>query len=269
MFGYLRSIWRRVSYQSVPVVDHRLDQSWVALPSDSDIAITENCATQIQGELELLKGRGTSNLKSTIKQALSGLQYPEGSLSADLRMRIYKDVFMQHSQHWLKQVSSIVPECEKHWYQTKYEKNILGQMIDMADRNSPEILTQAGLSEVIYGVHLSLTQSLKQLSAVTEEQSRTLLEMILKTADQIINLWRETVKQSRSGVAREGRLPSLWEQEKEEKPRPPVSAKFSEGDSDKIRRSYLTGEQVQLLSQEEIRTRREFLQRAFVPRRSS
>lgn len=266
MFGYLRSIWRRVSYQNVPVVDHRLDQSWVALPSDSEIAIAEARSSRIQSELELLKGRSSSNLRAMIRQTLSGRQFPEGSLSSDLRMRIYKDIFTKHSTAWLEQVSSIIPESEKHWSQTKYEKNILGQMIDMADRNSPETLTQAGLSEVIYGVHFSLIQSLKQLGEVSEQQSRTLLEMILKTADEIITLWRETVRLSKAGVSREGRLPSLWEQEKD-KPRPIPCAKFSEGDSDKIRKSYLTGERVHLLSEEEIKRRREFLEQHFVSRK--
>lgn len=251
-----------------------LEEEWVIILSEYETKITETQQNQVKDELEAIKARTTKlTYKDLIKDVQSiAIDYQEQienvkeySLLTDLKAGLFKDVFSKLSETWLGYLTEICPGINKEWYPTKYERNVLGELVAIANQFCPNKLNIRGLCQTIMSVHLSLSQTLNTLrkEPLLHEESKSLLSMLVQTTVRpIIESWLDTIKRSRSSSSRLGNLPSKWQEEENQlkdklekiKLEGKIDAKFDEGELDPIRRKYLKerfGVSTELICKEE------------------
>lgn len=261
LYNVISRLWsKRISDDS----EELLDDKWMLIMSDDEIRFGQfnnKNKNKVVDELESLRKRDSSSSRIAILGKLNEtfMQYNLGDvesvkLPSDLRGKIYKDVFYQLSEDWLTDVQEIyseIPQLRENWTPTLYEKNILGQMVDMADCSSPETLSVNGLVHTIKNVHLCLSQELSALNVQSDtKQSKELLHSIMKMIIPVVELWCKTVKNSRGSISRQGKLPHKWAKEeqahqeylKELKNNGQIDQKYKDGTLDPIRQSYLKKE---------------------------
>ena len=258
LYRLFSSVWPDKRGSLDPPID--LEEEWIALLSDTETKLTENEKSQVDDELAVLRRRDSMKSRAVILGRISEtiLEHDLTDISSvelppDLRNKIYKDVFMELSPYWTEEIKKLSPlliDFERHWAPSMYEKNILGQMIDIADRTGPTKLSATGLAQMIKNVHLSLTQSivLGRASPLSLKESERLLELLMRSIVPIITLWARTVKYSRNGISRQGRLPTQWKEEDlllEKKRAGQIDARFKDGDTDAIRQRYINRERIE------------------------
>lgn len=128
---------------------------------------------------------------------------PSGSLPADTRKSIYRKVFIDLSSEWKETLTSWHPEIDldRNWFPSMYEKNMLGQMIDIAARTSPLALTSGGLGQTIRHVHRCLYHDILSLGATPDAR---LGQMLSRMATPIAELWHESRMQMGNVLDRQG-----------------------------------------------------------------
>lgn len=271
MLGFLSwlmsSVWR---YGSA-VID--LEDDWVAIVSTTELQLADAGRSRVEDELARLRQRSLAGSRAVllgrIQEIFSRYDRPaQTMLPADLRRKIYKDVLIKLSPDWLDQIRQLYPELtslESNWTPSTYEKNLLGQMIDMAETTGPDHLSIPGFVQMIKGVHLCLIQSLG--SAVTPGDAELLLEMVAQAIVPILDLWLLTLRNAQDGLARQGRLPSKWLQE--QKVHAEIVGRYSDGDQDQVRQRYLGQQEVPtglLVDRETMAQRREMLLQQMAPK---
>jgi len=227
LYRVISKLWSSKGTDDAPQL---LEDDWIILLSDYELdfeRFAEKSQTQVVDELDVLRKRNSQQQRNLIierlKCTLSDADLEDVkmvALSSDLRGKIYKDVFLKLADEWFQGIHKIygnVSELEGNWLPTSYQKNIIGQMIDMADRTSPEKLTVSGMVQTIKNVHLCLYQELASFNVRSDvSQTQELLHLIMKMVVPIVQLWCQTVKISRLGIANQGQLPEKWAKEEEE-----------------------------------------------------
>jgi hypothetical protein len=282
MLGFLHRVITKIWPSSNS--SRSLEDDWIILLSDHEIqfkTFAENNQNQLDDELATLRKRNSAPNRLLIIKQLSATfaEYDLGeaktvTLSSDLRGKIYKDVFNQLSDVWIHGINEIygkIAKLEENWKPSLYQKNILGQMIDMADRTSPETLTVKGLVQTIKNVHLCLYSELRAIGVESnEEQSQELLHLILKMIIPVVTLWCKTVKNSRHGIAQEGKLPIKWAKEDQKrkeqlddlKATGKIDQRYADGTLDLVRKNYLVKDEAEaLLSEETLQERQRQLEK--------
>lgn len=283
LYRLVTSAWplKRIYAASSPVPD--LEDGWIAVVSDVEDKLTDERKAQVDAELALLRRRNSGEDRAFIldrvrevfsKRDLSDLT--RIVLPADLRRKIYKDVFTRLSPDWLDRIKRIYPDLvdfEANWTPSAYEKNLLGQMIDMAEQTGPDSLSASGLAKMLKNVHLCVTQSLSPLinSSVAPTDSESLLEMLAMSIVPIVDLWLTTARNSQESLSRQGQLPSKWTRELEEREKQllekkatgQIDARFVDGEEDELRKRYITRDRIErglLVSHESMMERQKLIQ---------
>lgn len=245
MYRGLQAIWDYIfSYNSNAIKPESLDEDWFVIVSESEQRAFVKQRDQVMHELGLVDNKRSktalSELSHLLKNILSEEQitfviYP---IPSDVRCRIFKTVFTQLSPQWLEHLLVLDASISECWYPTEYERNILGEMIAMATKFTPDVLSHTSILEMLRSVHLSLINSLTQ--EITAEQSNTILQMLTKTsAVPIIKLWNETANIIGKSLSKMGRLPSQWEKDEKEQIQKVAEVKYLTCELDPIRKQYL------------------------------
>jgi hypothetical protein len=283
LYRLVTSVWphKCIYAASNPVPD--LEDEWIAVVSDVEDKLTDERKAQVDAELALLRRRNSGGDRAFIlgrvsevfsKRDLSDLT--RIVLPADLRRKIYKDVFTRLSPDWLDRIKRIYPDLvdfEANWTPSAYEKNLLGQMIDMAEQTGPDSLSASGFAKMLKNVHLCVTQSLSLLinSPVAPTDSESLLEMLAMSIVPIVDLWLTTARNSQESLSRQGQLPSKWTRELEEREKQllekkatgQIDARFVDGEEDELRKRYITRDRIErglLVSHESMMERQKLIQ---------
>jgi len=111
---------------------------------------------------------------------------------------------------------------ETSFGEQNYSKNVVGAMKESAFLSSHGSGAGSGLSAVIVGDILwslwnSLFSSIKLCLErdLSEIECNLLVQQVLQAELPLIDLWRETARQSKNGSIRQGILPTLWKEENE------------------------------------------------------
>lgn len=236
-----------------------LEEEWITILSECELKIAEVQRNQVRDELEAIRTRST---KLTYKDLIKDINViftkyhdeveiiRDYQLLSDLKNSLFKDVFYKSSETSLNYLRTLYNDIDNIWYPTEYERNILGELIAIANQFCPEKLNIRGLAQTIMAVHLSLIQTINSLRKIllTHEESNKLLILLVETViPLIIESWIDTVKRSRGSSVRLGQLPSKWQEEQIElkrklekiKAEGKIDAKFGEDELDPVRRKYL------------------------------
>lgn len=129
---------------------------------------------------------------------------PAGPLPVDTRHSIYKKAFTDLGPEWLRELESMHPgvDLAPQWNPDRYQKNILGQMIDIADRTSPLCLTPDGLAQTIRHVHRCLFHDLVALGV--DAPDARIGEMVAWMVPDVSRMWHESRKQLGDVMDRQG-----------------------------------------------------------------
>ena len=269
MFGFLHRLfqgfWPETKvYDIVPI-----DEDWVSVSSESEEKLSEKHKELLSSELIFLRQKNTSSTRMAIfnkvTQGLKDVVIPEIELTSDLRTRIFKDLLTKLSTDWLIELQAIAPGIQEQWFPSKYEKNVLGQLIDFTDHTAPNRLTPSGLAQTLRGIHMNIVQtlSLHRETQLNQDESDRVLELIATTLiHPLITRWISTTEQSSTSIIKQGKLPIKWNYEQEildEKIKKikseGVSAKYAEGDLDPIRQAYLRKSKSTLLTKDDFKKR--------------
>jgi len=246
-----------------------IDEGWIALLSEIENRISQEQRETIANDLRLIS-QNRHNLRSfpRILEAVREvfLRYDSDMLqklslyplTSDIKYCIFRDVLNQLSPKWLEEIVKFAPEASDNWYPEKYRQNILGEMISITSHTSPNQLTMIGLSQTIKAIHLSLIQSLNSYRSepLSDENSLALLDLMMSSIIiEIVDLWIKTVTNCKNSLSKQGQITAKIkqaEQNKEEqiqriKESGQIDAKYSTGENDEIRQSYLDGEQKHLI----------------------
>ena len=227
--------------------------------------INETQQANLSSELDELRRKNSSSARAILlKKVVEELKdesiewVMEISLPVDLRTRIFKDLITKISPSWLMTLEKIAPGIESRWYSSSYEKNFIGQIIDMTDRTAPDKLNSSGVAQVLRGIHIGLVQAVSSHRGIptTLEETEQLLNMIAETIiHPLLKLWIETAKRVKESLFKQGRLPERWAQEKKKEEErlarikaEGVFARYSVGDRESAR-----------VGKEEIERRRQLL----------
>jgi len=249
------------------------NEGWIALLSETEQWISQEQQNVVATDLRSIASRW-SKLKA-FPRILSAVQEvlvrydPERlqevssfSLPSDIKHRIFKDVLNELSPKWVEEIGRFAPEVEGNWYPERYRQNILGEMISITSHTSPDHLSMIGLSQTIKTIHLSLVQSLNGLrkKPISSEESSEILDLMISSVIvKVVDLWIETVDNCKNTLPKEGLVTERIKQEdraREEhlaklKESDQIDARYSSGDSDRIRQAYLEGRRESLLSETE------------------
>lgn len=168
-----------------PVYDPEEDikDGWILLVGDSQKVVSVD-------EVKPGKTKSTNkiielNIKPLIKSS-------HLTVSNEDKICIFRDVFTNMSSSWLRTVKKFANINKSEWHPTSSQKNVLGGMIDIANYSCPNKLSPLGLTQALKAAHVSITNSLPQ--TLSEEQSMELLDMIIKSAPHIIDIWTRLAK---------------------------------------------------------------------------
>src|SRR5665648_360408 len=159
-----------------------IDDEWIALMSSVEVRTVTRDQKSIESELVRLRKSNSSTRLSTITKEVRRL-FPQeglGSLMSDLRYKIFKELFIRVSPQWLEVLGEDCADIVDYWWPTTYQKNVLGQMIDVCHQTSSDELTVTNLSEMIRRTHLCLINILAN-DYHTTVQGDCLLQMMIQT----------------------------------------------------------------------------------------
>lgn len=262
MFGFVYRVLNTIFWPETKTYPlSAIDEDWIPIISESEEKISEEQKNLLSTELDLLRKRNFSSARTVIfnrvASELKDIVIPEISLTPDLRNRIFKDLLTKISNEWLKVLEELAPGIQDHWFSSAYEKNILGQLINLTDQMAPDKLTSSGFAQTLRGIHLGIIQALAihRKIPLNECESDRVLDLIANTLiNPLITLWITTAEQALASLTKQGQLPSKWSREKkvfddyiQKIKSEGVSAKYSEGDPDPVRQAYLKKNKSQLL----------------------
>ncbi len=275
MFGFLHRLFQGLWPETkiIPIVP--IDEDWIPIFLETEEKLTEDYKSRLSLELDMLRKRNSSTARTVIfnraVEALKDIVIPDISLTPDLKNRIFRDILMKVSPEWLAELQFIAPGIQSQWFSSSYEKNTLGQLIDLTDRVAPDKLTPSGIAQTLRGIHLGLIQAIALHRGVplSEHEIDQVLQLLANTLIQpLITLWIATTKQVSPSLTKQGQLPLKWSNEQDVLTQKlqrikaeGASARYTDGDLDPVRKAYLEKTTNQLLDSNEFLKRQASLKK--------
>eukprot|EP01101_Sappina_pedata_P009984 TRINITY_DN617_c0_g1_i2.p1 TRINITY_DN617_c0_g1~~TRINITY_DN617_c0_g1_i2.p1 ORF type:complete len:383 (-),score=121.11 TRINITY_DN617_c0_g1_i2:14-1162(-) len=119
------------------------------------------------------------------------------------------------------EIFEVWKKYEGSFLERNYQKNVSGAMKESAfmcsHGNGIEGLTPSVLGDMMWSIWNTLCLSLSNgLDRKLSEHERNILcRQVLGIQDDLIQMWLETIRNSRTGAEREGALPAKWKEEDE------------------------------------------------------
>ena len=254
MWSLLRYFWYG-KQNTIP-----LEDEWYPIPSDKEEKLANEAKSRVERELQTIQRFDTTTIS---------VEAPNISLTADMKNRVYKDVLTKLSPPWLQTLTLLSPGIEKDWYPSTYEKNLLGQLIDIADRFSPSTLSEKAVSQTIKTIHRTLVNFISTHRGVSLDYNEKLSIMNLLTGSVVsplIELWVKAGKAAEKSTTNHGRLQLKWKEEEKRKEMEilsrPLSGRWSEGDLDPVRKAYVEKDKISLMSKGDFNKTKDLLTRS-------
>jgi hypothetical protein len=151
-------------------------------------------------------------------------------LDSSKRSKVVADVVTAYVPEWLQFVKELLFADKSETYaayedafqETAYSKGVVGGMKETGWQAShgpgDSGLTYQVLGDITWAFWKTLHSSLRWFLGreLTIVESSSLAEMIAGCQGKLIELWLETVNNSETGAANEGKLPAIWAQEAKE-----------------------------------------------------
>jgi len=135
-------------------------------------------------------------------------------------LRFIKETFFSSEDKAREE--TFIEKYQASYEEISYSKNIVGAMKESAFLSSHGPgsvgLSSAILGDMTWSIWSTLFSSLKPAlnRDLTTEESYLLAEQVLTAQEPLIELWKQTVKNSRIGLSHEGILPAHWKQLEEQ-----------------------------------------------------
>lgn len=215
MWRLIYYLYNRIWPASIEVSTREdLDDDWIALTSSVEVRTAETLKESIASELERLRSANLSNRFSMILRHLKS-QHPTidcGNLTPDLRYSLFKTLYTKLSPVWLELIREEYPQIDVHWYPTTYEKNILGQIVDVSLQTSNDDLNHETLAHIIRRVHLSIVGHLTSGKLPSDRLVEKLLGSLLQSIPSpLVEMWKITSERTQKSLSKQGTLQQKWQ----------------------------------------------------------
>ena len=158
----------------------------------------------------------------------------ESRLDASKRDKLLRDSIRKTNDSWLQKLlecffsgtntewSDVKREVFiGRWKEQPYKRNLCGEMVSLAWKASHSAyekgLTGTILGDVLWTIHLCISKELQYhlLMPLTIMHYELIFNMVMDVYPIVVELWNQTAVNSGTIAQREGKLPAVWEQERQ------------------------------------------------------
>lgn len=158
----------------------------------------------------------------------------DSRLDASKRDRLLRDSIRKTNEGWLQKLLDcffIKTDTEwndikrevfiSRWKEVPYKRNLCGEIVSLAWKASHSAsekgLTGTILGDILWTIHLCICKELQYhlVMPLAVANYDLIFNMIMEVYPVIVDLWYDTTVNSGTIAQREGKLPAIWEQERQ------------------------------------------------------
>lgn len=243
MYSYISNLWGYLSNASKPYEGEKmqedLDQEWDCVLGPTD-EINEKCSkiskARILEEIQFLKKNLIKTRNVIIRQKCQSLfltlsdsdriLLENVKLPNDTLVSINRKFIISAIPKWQECLNQSFSEVEKlkemNWYESKYSKNVEGQLVSIASKSSSILhvngLNERNLCDIMWSITLSLTTIISEFidRRLDTTEIEGVTRLILPIIKIYLKMYTETVYSLHKTLERVGKLPEKWKKEDDE-----------------------------------------------------